>query len=41
MSDYTAMTLSFGVIFTILLTTVVIIIRGGSNGRRRAKFPTP
>ena len=40
MSNYTAMTLSMIVIFTILVSTVVVIICGGTNGRRRAKFPT-
>jgi hypothetical protein len=40
MSDYSAMTLSMVVFFTIFLTAVVVIIGGGTNGRRRAKFPT-
>ena len=40
MSDYSAMTLSMGVFFTIFLTAVVVIIAGGTNGRRRVKFPT-
>lgn len=40
MSNYSAMTLSLLVFFTIFLTAVVVIIGGGNNGRRRAKFPT-
>ncbi len=40
MSNYSAMTLSLFVFFTIFLATVVVIIGGGTNGRRRAKFPT-
>jgi len=40
MSNYSAMTLSLVVFFTIFLTSVVVIIGGGTNGRRRAKFPT-
>ena len=40
MSNYAAMTLSFAVFVTVFLTTIVVIIAGGTNGRRRAKFPT-
>jgi hypothetical protein len=40
-SDYSAMTLSLGVFFSVFLATVFVIIRGGRNGRRRVKFPTP
>lgn len=40
MSNYSAMTLSLTVFFTIFLSSVVVIIGGGSNGRRRVKFPT-
>ena len=40
MSNYAAMTLSLAVFFTIFLSSVVVIIGGGTNGRRRAKFPT-
>jgi hypothetical protein len=40
MSNYAAMTLSLAVFVTIFLTTIVVIIGGGTNGRRRAKFPT-
>ncbi len=37
--DSVAMTLSLSVFFTIFLTAIVVIIAGGSNGRRKAKFP--
>jgi hypothetical protein len=40
MSNYSAMTLSLAVFFTMFLSSVVVIIGGGSNGRRRVKFPT-
>lgn len=40
MSNYSAMTLSLVVFFTIFLTSVVVIIGGGTNGRRKVKFPT-
>ena len=40
MSNYAAMTLSLTVFFTMFLSSVVVIIGGGTNGRRRAKFPT-
>ncbi len=40
MSNNFAMTLSLAVFFTIFLTAIVVIIGGGTNGRRRAKFPT-
>jgi hypothetical protein len=40
MSNNFAMTLSLAVFFAIFLTAIVVIIGGGTNGRRRAKFPT-
>ena len=40
MSNYSAMTFSLVVFFTVFLSSVVVIIGGGTNGRRRAKFPT-